>query len=423
MDLKHQIEARRDDPEGLEVLYRTSPELFARQFESVFEAHPSSPILHAWHARLSYEKPVTQRAKSGFLQQPSEILLVVLLCLIGGTLVKVSELFGLVDQEAYILRNLSFFVMPWVAGYFLVRNRVNTTMYIGLGLIFLGGAMYMNLIPYSSNSDAVQLAVLHLPFLLWTIVGIAYAGIRYRELEPRMDYLKFNGEMLVYSVILGIGGMAMTGITIALFSAIGVHIEEWYLSNVVVYGLVSIPIVASYITVHRAETGQRIAPAIARIFSPLVLITLVAFLVANALQGKSPYTDRDFLIVFNIMLIGVLAITIFTISERASTTAIQTSDYIVFALVVVALIVDLIALSAIVFRLSSFGLTPNRLAVLGANLLVFGNLAGILYYYGRFMRGRAGMDRVERWITRYLPLYTVWTAFIVFGLPLFFGFA
>jgi len=429
MSIYQQIEANLEEPEELERMYRQSPESFREQMEDVFEAHPTSPLLRAWHARFTYEKPAIKRESATFIQKPSEILLVVLLCIIGGTLAKVPDLFEAVKHDEFYARNVAFFMMPGIAFFFLMRNTVNRAMYVGVGLIFLGAAIYLNLMPGAikamtgmASSDTMIQAMLHAPFLLWTIVGVAFAGNGYRELGPRLAYLKFNGEMLVYCVLLMVGGMALVGISVGLFEAIGISIMSMYEKYVIVYGLVSIPIVATYITIQRTHTGQRIAPAIARIFSPLVLITLIGFLVANALNGKSPYTDRDFLIVFNIMLVGVLAITVFTVSERASEKAINVSDYIIFALIIVALLVDLIALSAIVFRLSSFGLTPNRLAVLGANLLVFGNLGGILYYYFDFLRGKTGKPDIERWLTRYLPLYTAWTAFIVFLMPLLFWF-
>lgn len=291
----------------------------------------------------------------------------------------------------------------------------------GLALIFVGAAFFINALPDINGSDTILLSAIHLPFFLWALVGIAFAGKKYRDIDQRMNYLKFNGEMVIYTALFLMGGVALTGITIALFSVIGISIDQWYGQNVVVYGAVSAPIVATYLTMKRLPTGQRLAPTIAKVFSPLVLITLSVFLIANAIQGKSPFTDRDFLIVFNLMLMGVLAITVFTISERPTSTTRIASDYIAFALVIVALIVDLIALSAIVFRLSSFGLTPNRLAVLGANLLVFGNLAGIVYYYAGFLQSKVDMKEVENWITRYLPLYAAWTVFIVFIMPFLFG--
>ena len=422
MSIKHQIEANRDDPAALEKLYRKSPDVFTQQFDDVYHVYPYSPVLEAWHERLKFEKPALSRTSNTFIHRPSEILLVIFLCLVGGTLAKIPFWTG-IDEEFFFSRNIGFLVLPALACYFLIRNAASRAMMAGLALVFAGAAIFINFLPNVSTSDTLVLACMHLPLFLWTLVGLAYTGNAYREVGLRLGYLKFNGELVIYSVIILLGGVLLTLLTMGLFSAIGLNIENWYMENVVVYGAASVPIVAAYITVHRANVGQRIAPAIAKIFSPLVLITLVAFLIANVVQGKSPFTDRDFLIVFNAMLMGVLAIAIFTISERPSAESKIPSDYIAFALVIVALLVDVVALSAIVFRLSSYGLTPNRLAVLGANLLVFGNLAGILYYYTGFLRGNIDILDVEAWIARYLPLYAAWTAFIVFVIPFLFGMA
>ena len=423
MSLKQAIEANLEDPVMLEKLYRNAPELFRSSFDEVLLQHPSSPILNTWQARLQFEKPALTREKSSFLHRPSEILLIIFLALVGGTLAKLPSFWPSINEEFFYPRNLAFFVLPALACYFLVKNTVDNKLAAGLSLIFLGAAIFMNALPDLPNSDTLVLAFMHMPFFLWALVGVAFAGNNYRSLKPRMDYLKFNGEMVIYAVLILIGGALLTGLTISLFSVIGLRIDDWYMNNVVVYGAVAAPIVATYVTIHRTNTGQRLAPTFAKIFSPLVLLTLVVFLVANGIQGKSPFTDRDFLIVFNIMLMGVLAITVFTISERPTSQTKIASDYVAIALVVVALIVDLIALSAIVFRLTSFGLTPNRLAVLGANLLVFGNLAGILYYYAGFLRNKIDMQHVEQWITRYLPLYAIWTVFIVFIMPFLFSMA
>ena len=423
MSLKQSIESNLEDPEALEKLYRNSPELFMNSFDEVLLAHPSSPVLSVWQARLQFEKPALSPEKTSFLHRPSEVMLVILLSLFGGTLAKLPSFWTSLNEESFYPRNLAFFVLPALACYFLIRNTVDKTLAIGLSLVFLGAAVFINAVPYVEGSDTLGLAFMHMPFFLWTLVGVAFAGNNYKSLQPRMDYLKFNGEMGIYTVLILIGGALLTSLTIGLFSVIGISIEDWYLQNIVVYGIVASPIVATYVTLHRADSGQRLAPTFAKIFSPLVLLTLVVFLIANAVQGKSPFTDRDFLIVFNAMLMGVLAITVFTISERPTSQTKIASDYIAIALVVVALIVDLIALSAIVFRLTSYGLTPNRLAVLGANLLVFGNLCGILYYYAGFLRNKVDMGQVEQWIARYLPLYAVWTAFIVFIMPFLFGMA
>ena len=97
-------------------------------------------------------------------------------------------------------------------------------------------------------------------------------------------------------------------------------------------------------------------------------------------------------------------------------------DVMNMALVTVTLAIDLVALSAILFRLSSYGFTPNRIAVLGANLLVFCHLCGIVLQYVQFCRGAQIFSSLENWIVGYLPAYTLWTGIVAFLFPFVFRF-
>lgn len=109
-----------------------------------------------------------------------------------------------------------------------------------------------------------------------------------------------------------------------------------------------------------------------------MLITLVIFLISIFVTGKDSYNDRDFLLVFNLMLLGVMAIVVFSVSGLSVNKKYNLKVLILFVLSIVTLVVDLIALSAILYRLGEFGFTPNRTAVLGSNLLIFGNLVLIM---------------------------------------------
>jgi len=85
------------------------------------------------------------------------------------------------------------------------------------------------------------------------------------------------------------------------------------------------------------------------------------------------------------------------------------------------LIVNLIALSAIIYRLGEFGFTPNRTAVLGSNLLIFGHLTFIMLDLYRVVRKGKEFKTVEVTIAKYLPIYAAWTIFVIFILPFLFG--
>jgi hypothetical protein len=203
--------------------------------------------------------------------------------------------------------------------------------------------------------------------------------------------------------------------------AIGINIERFYSHYIILAGLVSAPIVTTFILKNSALLTNKIAPILANIFSPLVLITLIIYLVAIIVSGKDPYSDREFLLTFNIMLTGVMAIIVFSVSESSVYGKQQFSEMILFILSIVTLIVNLIALSAIFYRLGKYGLTPNRLAILGSNILIFINLILIMVDLYKINFRKAGLEKVELTVAKYLPVYIIWTIIVVFGFPLIFG--
>jgi hypothetical protein len=113
-------------------------------------------------------------------------------------------------------------------------------------------------------------------------------------------------------------------------------------------------------------------------------------------------------------------VTIFSITENGLNDKRSISDYINFALITLALIIDSVALSAIVFRLSSYGITPNRLAALGVNILIWSNLIWVMLAYLRYLQNKTGFSTIQDAVTKYLPVYGLWAAFVTFAFPIFF---
>ena len=81
-----------------------------------------------------------------------------------------------------------------------------------------------------------------------------------------------------------------------------------------------------------------------------------------------------------------------------------------------------VALAAIAARISEFGVTPNRVAALGENLILLVNLAWSAWLYACFLRHRGSFAALERWQTAYLPVYSLWAALVVVTFPPLFGY-
>jgi hypothetical protein len=410
------------DPAAVETLYRNDPVSFARALPGALAQRPDHPLWQAWQARLFYTEPTVNQTSPELLGTGPVIAITIGLSLLAGTLIKLPEFITSLQDDVYLSRNAPAIVLLALASYFLLSRPAHRTSWLrvlipaGLALLFI------NLIPARTRSDTIVMACLHLPLFMWSLAGLAYVGPRWRATGNRMNYLRFNGELLIQTALVLLGGMVLTALTLALFSLIKLHIEEWYFRNVVLYGSVASPLVGALILDRLLAGRVKLAPMLARIFAPLFLITVLTYLVAMVVQQRSPFTDREFLITFNGLLLIVLTLSILVIAERPQHARLGFFDVVSIGLVLATLVIDIIALSAIVFRLSSYGFTPNRIAVLGANLIAFGHLAGILVHYVRLATGRSTAERLEGWIANYLPVYTAWSLIVTVVMPLAYRF-
>jgi hypothetical protein len=165
------------------------------------------------------------------------------------------------------------------------------------------------------------------------------------------------------------------------------------------------------------------APVLTRLFTPLFAAVLVTFLGAVLWTGSGVDVERDLLITFNLLLVVVLGLLLYSLSARNPGSPRGLFDVLQVVLVVSALLADAVALWAIGTRISEFGFSPNRTAALGANVVLLANLAWSAVLYIRFLRGRGSIGSLERWQTDYLPVYAVWAAIVVIVFPPAFGYS
>ena len=410
---------RGEDSLGLERLYRSDPAKFAGHLEQALQLNPEAPILKFWQARFKYTEPVKAISTAVTGRQ---IWYPVLLCLLAILLVRIPALFP-INELWFYTRFAPLIVFAALIFYFShqISHRKSVTVFMLAGVMTTGLAMVF--LPDNYQSSSVVMAIIHAPLVMWSLLGLAFTANDWRSANKRLDYLRYNGEVFIFSTMILLGGMVLTGLTIALFGLIQLDIEQWYLRNVVLAGLVSAPILATFLYNEILGRKSRFASTIANIFTPLFLITVVIYLLTMAIQQKSPFSDRDFLILFNGLLVLVLGMTVFSVCGRNHDQPSRLIDSINLALVCVTLMVNLIALAAILFRFSEWGLSPNRIVVLGANVLIFGHLIQILRAYINIFRGRFKADKLIHATVAYLPIYGAWAVIVMIALPIVFQFA
>ncbi|WP_276356087.1 DUF4153 domain-containing protein [Cohnella caldifontis] len=414
MDNTNPILEHMDHPHELERLFRKNPEAFQQAFSIAWEQRPDSQILAVWHERLFFTE-AEPSPKASLLRK--DFISMGILAILAGICSRIILLF--VERQAIAPINLVFGILPFMAAYFVTHKAPNKKVVYVLASLFLLSVIYLNALPLEMKDD-ILLAYLHLPVFLWVLVGLAFTGNEYGKGSARLAYLKFNGEFGILYACMALCGMLLTGLTLQLFRFVGEDVTEFYFENVVSFGAAALAILAAYLISRNLKLAKNIAPYIAKIFSPLVLATLVVYLIMVMGIGKNPFVDRDFLLVFNGILLCVLTVTIFSITERGTGERKNVSDFIHFALIVLTLIIDSVALLAIAFRLTSYGITPNRLAVLGLNVLIWANLIWIMRSYMLYLRNKTGAATIQDSVTNYLPVYGIWAAFVAFAFPFIF---
>lgn len=354
-----------------------------------------------------------------------DTIIAVSLAIGAALLIKLPSLFGVPADavEAFYMRNIAFLVLPLICGYFVWKRGLSAKVVAFLATAFGAAALFVNAYPFMQNGSTFTLAVLHLPIALWIgVLGIAYAGRRWRESSGRMDFIRFSGELLIYYVLIALGGGVLMALTAMIFQAIGVDIEPFFSSWVLPCGAAGALVIASWLVEAKQNVIENMAPVLTRLFSPLFVIVLVTFIVTVVLTGNAIDIDRDVLIVFDLLLVVVLALVVYSISAREESAQPRLFDVLQTVLIVSALSADAVALWAIAARITEYGVTPNRIAALGMNVILLVNLVWSAVLYLRFIRRNCNFVQIEQWQTNYLPVYVAWASIVVIVFPLIFGF-
>ncbi len=265
------------------------------------------------------------------------------LAVAAGVAIKVPELFGLElmgGGESFYARNMSLFVLPLLAGYFAWKRGLSPRIRLRLAGAFALAAVFANTYPFEPLGSTEVLTILHLPIALWLPVGVAYAGGRWNEAGRRMDFVRFSGELFIYYVLIALGGGVLAAFMGGMFQAIGVDVEWLLVSWILPCGAMGAILIGSWLVEAKQSVIENMAPVLTRVFTPLFALTLLAFLGTMAWTGRGIDIERDVLIAFDLLLVVVLGLLLYSVSARDPDAPPDVFDGVTVLLVVSALIAD-----------------------------------------------------------------------------------
>ena len=369
-----------------------------------------------WKQLVLSDEDESARSSSGWLQA-------LVFALAAAVAIQVARLAAQFPDEepGWFFRNITLFVLPFLAAYFAHLRRLDARGWALTAAPFVLVALVVNLYPYRADSATEVVVTLHLPVVLWFAVALPYMGGTFGSHERRMDFVRFTGEWVIYYALIALGGGVLLGLTAMIFEPIGIDVErviEWVLPS----GVAGAAIVAAWLVESKQHVVENMAPVLTMLFTPLFAVMLTVAAATYAASGVADGFDRELLGVFDALLVVVLGLVLYAMSAREPSASAGLMDRVQLLAVASALVLDVMVLGTMVARIGDLGLTPNRVAALGLNLVLLVNLAGAAWLSLRFLTGRIAFHRIERWQTSYLPVFALWVAAVVVLLPPLFAF-
>jgi hypothetical protein len=323
----------------------------------------------------------------------------------------------------WLIRDVSFFVLPVLAAYFVVLRRLNGARALALGGIVAALALAVNLFPLAVGGSTELLVAIHLPVALWFVVGVVYVGGDVRSSAGRMDFIRFTGEWVIYYAVIALGGGVLIGLTTMVLTPIAPDLVDDVLLWVIPSGAAGAVVVAAWLVEAKKSIIENIAPVLTAIFTPLFAIMLLVSAIGYTIAGVGREFDRNLLTVFDVLLLVVVGLVVYGISARDTTRSARAMHAIRLVAVVSAIFLDVLVLVSMFGRIGELGFTANRVAALGLNIILLVNLVVTAWLIGRVLARRALPVRLEQWQVGYLPVFAAWVVLVVLAVPPLFGFA
>lgn len=358
-------------------------------------------------------------------RERSGLLVMLAFAVLAGALSLAANLIAQAGEGTFswYFRDATLFVLPVLAAYFAFARRMPWPRIVVLVLVAALVAVTVNLYPFAFDGTTSSLVALHLPVALWFIVGCAYVGVGLRSSARRMDFLRFSGEWAIYYTLIALGGAVLLGLTTLILSPIIPEVTNVAMTRILPVGAAGAVIVAAWLVEAKKGIIENLAPVLTAIFTPLFAIMIVIAVGVYAISGAWVNFDRDLVVGFDALLLVVVALVVYGISARAAGGRPGVMDVVRLCAAAAAVILDGLVVYSMFARVGDLGLTANRVAALGLNLILLVNLVVTVWLLARLLAKREPAVRLVQWQTGYLPVFAAWILIVVLALPPIFGFA
>jgi hypothetical protein len=226
-----------------------------------------------------------------------EIVSVTVIALLASLASQVPYLFGRSltgPYPALAARQLPFLLFPFLGAYIAWKRRLTLAYIVPALIALVAGAITLNLYPFRGDGDTIFLATTHSFLAYWAYFGLLYVGHHDAKSRPYLDFLRYSGELFIYTVLICLGGAVLLVIFAAIFTSIGLSPGDEVMSRLAIAGAFAAPVVGTWLVESKRSVSENIAPVLAKLFVPLFFVAMLAFIIAMVVTGESPFVAFGF---------------------------------------------------------------------------------------------------------------------------------
>ncbi|WP_347292320.1 hypothetical protein [uncultured Brachyspira sp.] len=270
--------------------------------------------------------------------------------------------------------------------------------------------------------------------IFFIIIALSYNGFQVLNSKTISEFFTFSADISIFACL--ITGVVSTvfGIFIAIVLYLIQDIIQSLDEKVIIKLIVlSISFLSSifpflvYIVYKKMKTN--ISIYLSRILMPFSLLFIFILLLLLLMPDIRPYDNRVTFVLYNIML-AVIVLNMFFVRADYKSSIFTKALYIV--LPIVAILFDILVLTSSLYRLAEYGITPNKITLVGTNLVMLGNLVFITFFNIKsilnIFKNNEDIKDIKN-ITigdtknvLYIYVYAAWAFIVCFIMPLFYNF-
>ena len=269
--------------------------------------------------------------------------------------------------------------------------------------------------------------------IFFIIIALSYNGFQVLNSKSISEFFTFSADILIFAGLIAGIVSAVFGI----FAAIVIFLIKDIISSldekIIFKILLSISFLSSIFpflvyTVYR-KMKTNISIYLSRILMPFSLLFIFILLILLLMPDISPYDNRVSFILYNIML-AIIVLNMFFIRIDYKSSIFTKALYIV--LPIIAIIFDILVLTSSLYRLIEYGISPNKIVLIGTNLIMLGNLIFITFFNIKsiliIFKKSDNIPNIKE-ITIgdtksvfFIYIYGIWAFAVCFIIPIFFSF-